>query len=382
MQILTRLNQVISHSEHEYIPVGSSAVCPVTGECHNDVLIVTVDSVPTDIDHYNYYYIDGKFIKGSNNSTLREINHNRKLRFWFGTRDEYAALEEKFEDCYYIISDGEDDSDVMDAISNLSDLLEEVVGGVVPVEKANQATFAEKAPRKGENENGDAYDEEVGKAFTFKNTNGFGSDDPYAKGYWRVHSFKDDEDGNYYTAFTPSYSGKQMLGSDIKPIKRVYVYQLGTSLKKVKSAHIESAYIDNLFGENGDSIYERINNACSMNENFGKIEDTVNVFDSSDVAQTKNALFVDGSGLYEMRILADIEGKGMSSYNLGLVRVVTGEGVSTYATASNGINTYTLQFKRRVEDGKYYVKLWVDGKEDMAGVTGTMDLCYRKIMQT
>jgi hypothetical protein len=67
MQILTRLNKVIAYSEHEYIPVGNSAVCPTSGECHNDALITTVDYVPTDIDKFEYYYIGGKFIKGSAN---------------------------------------------------------------------------------------------------------------------------------------------------------------------------------------------------------------------------------------------------------------------------------------------------------------------------
>lgn len=64
MQILTRLNKVIAYSTHGYVPVGNSAICVATNECHDNALITTVDCVPTDIDQYDYYYIDGKFIKG------------------------------------------------------------------------------------------------------------------------------------------------------------------------------------------------------------------------------------------------------------------------------------------------------------------------------
>lgn len=64
MQILTRLNKVIAYDEQGYIPVGNSAVCITSQECYIDALISTVDCLPTDIEQYEYHYIDGKFIKG------------------------------------------------------------------------------------------------------------------------------------------------------------------------------------------------------------------------------------------------------------------------------------------------------------------------------
>lgn len=65
MRILTRLNKVVAYSDQTYIPIGNSALCAITGECYDNVLITKVDYVPTDIDKYEYYYIDGQFIKGS-----------------------------------------------------------------------------------------------------------------------------------------------------------------------------------------------------------------------------------------------------------------------------------------------------------------------------
>lgn len=65
MQILTRLNKVIAYSETGYIPVGNTAICIATNDCYDDALIVDVDCVPTDIDKSDYYYINGRFVKGS-----------------------------------------------------------------------------------------------------------------------------------------------------------------------------------------------------------------------------------------------------------------------------------------------------------------------------
>lgn len=72
MQVLTRFNKVIAYNENGYVPVGGSAVCVATNECYCDALIVEVDCVPTDIDMYDYYYIDGKFVKGGTKPRLNE----------------------------------------------------------------------------------------------------------------------------------------------------------------------------------------------------------------------------------------------------------------------------------------------------------------------
>ena len=99
--------------------------------------------------------------------------------------------------------------------NQMINLLDNIAAGDITVKNA---TFASKAPKKGES----SGDEEKGKAFLFENTNGFGIDSPAVKGYWRVHSFKSDVDNSYYTALTPSYASRQYLGSDVKPIRRVY----------------------------------------------------------------------------------------------------------------------------------------------------------------
>lgn len=120
MQILTRLNQVIAYSTHDYIPVGNTAVCPVTGERYDDAHIVSVDCVPTDIDCYNYHYIDGKFVKGYSKFELRETNRCKHLFFWVGTQAEYDVLPEKLENCFYIITDDKSEKDLMEAIDQIS----------------------------------------------------------------------------------------------------------------------------------------------------------------------------------------------------------------------------------------------------------------------
>jgi hypothetical protein len=64
--------------------------------------------LPTDIDCYDYYYINGEFVKGDINSKIREINCNEKMQFWVGTQKQYDAIpaEEIVKDCVYITIDG------------------------------------------------------------------------------------------------------------------------------------------------------------------------------------------------------------------------------------------------------------------------------------
>lgn len=80
MQILTRHNKIIAYSEAGYINVGTTAVCVDSGECFSDATISIVDSLPTDINIYDYFYIDNKFIKGdikvNKSGTIINSNNN------------------------------------------------------------------------------------------------------------------------------------------------------------------------------------------------------------------------------------------------------------------------------------------------------------------
>lgn len=116
MQILTRLNQVIAYSNYNYIPIGNTAVCAKTKECYDDVLITEVDCVPTDINKYEYYYIDGKFIKGypktivdstlsetsknpvQNRVVTSELNKTVKKIDWDNTNNNYVYANKKNEE--------------------------------------------------------------------------------------------------------------------------------------------------------------------------------------------------------------------------------------------------------------------------------------------
>lgn len=63
MQIITRHNKVIGYSNDGYVSVGSTAICLTSNKAYESVEISNVDCVPTDINVFDYYYIDGKFIK-------------------------------------------------------------------------------------------------------------------------------------------------------------------------------------------------------------------------------------------------------------------------------------------------------------------------------
>lgn len=52
---------------------------------------------------------------------IKEINGNRPLKFWIGTAAEYAAIEDKEKDCFYILSDEDDGGAIDAAISELQD---------------------------------------------------------------------------------------------------------------------------------------------------------------------------------------------------------------------------------------------------------------------
>lgn len=141
MQILTRLNKVIAYSEQGYIPVGNSAVCVATQECHNDALIVTVDCVPTDIDSYNYYYINGKFIKEGPNSVIREVNHHDELWFWVGTQEEYAKLtDHEKQGLFAIITNDTTKEGIENSIAELQTKFDGLENGSTVVGNANKAT--------------------------------------------------------------------------------------------------------------------------------------------------------------------------------------------------------------------------------------------------
>lgn len=70
MQILTKQNIVIDYCEDGYISMGATVVCPTTQKTFENCTVVTVDSVPTDIEAYMYMYANGKFYR--NDLVLRE----------------------------------------------------------------------------------------------------------------------------------------------------------------------------------------------------------------------------------------------------------------------------------------------------------------------
>lgn len=60
-------------------------------------------------------------------TTIKEQNRGNALTFWVGTTAEYNAIEEKAEDCFYILTDDTKDADTAAAISELREEIENVV---------------------------------------------------------------------------------------------------------------------------------------------------------------------------------------------------------------------------------------------------------------
>lgn len=63
MQILTRHNIVVDYCESGYVPMGSVVVCPAKGRSFENCTVITVDSVPEDIEAFKYSYENGKFYR-------------------------------------------------------------------------------------------------------------------------------------------------------------------------------------------------------------------------------------------------------------------------------------------------------------------------------
>ena len=63
MQILTRHNRVIDACATGYIYMGGYVLCEEKQKAFYDCTPVTVNAIPNDLEFYDYYYIDGKFVR-------------------------------------------------------------------------------------------------------------------------------------------------------------------------------------------------------------------------------------------------------------------------------------------------------------------------------
>lgn len=62
MQIVVHHNTVVDYCEHGYVCMGTTVICPSKGLTFQDCEIVTVKSVPADIDTRKYDYENGLFV--------------------------------------------------------------------------------------------------------------------------------------------------------------------------------------------------------------------------------------------------------------------------------------------------------------------------------
>ena len=63
MQILVRHNRVIDACETGYINMGEYVLCEEKQKAFYDCSPVVVDTIPNDLEFYNYYYLHGKFVR-------------------------------------------------------------------------------------------------------------------------------------------------------------------------------------------------------------------------------------------------------------------------------------------------------------------------------
>lgn len=63
MQIAVRHGKVIDYCKDVYICIDCVAINNTSRKAFDDCHVYNVQSIPTDIDDYDYYYINGKFIK-------------------------------------------------------------------------------------------------------------------------------------------------------------------------------------------------------------------------------------------------------------------------------------------------------------------------------
>lgn len=63
MYIVLRHNKILDYCEEKYICVGPTVICQSKEIAFDCATFVEVDSVPTDINQYDYFYIEGNFVK-------------------------------------------------------------------------------------------------------------------------------------------------------------------------------------------------------------------------------------------------------------------------------------------------------------------------------
>lgn len=76
MQIIIRHNKVIDYCEEGYLCMGATAICESKGVAFDACTIATVADLPSDINDYDYFYINGKFVKEGLKSANNQHNHN------------------------------------------------------------------------------------------------------------------------------------------------------------------------------------------------------------------------------------------------------------------------------------------------------------------
>lgn len=153
--------------------------------------------------------VDAGFI-----SKLKTIN-GTMLRFFVGTQAEYEALpSEDKNNLFAIITNDTTKVGIETAIETLQNELTELSNAIA--DGSFIVNTAKSAPNKGTHTEADEVE---GKAFTFHNTNGFGTND--GNSYWRVWDIGNDDTG-FYCYLVPSTVGKQGIGTTALPLEEVH----------------------------------------------------------------------------------------------------------------------------------------------------------------
>lgn len=81
MFIAIRHNKVIHYCESGYISVGTTLICEAEKLAFDSASFVEVESIPNDIEVYDYFYVEGKFIKEDKKILKNEIITSERAEY-------------------------------------------------------------------------------------------------------------------------------------------------------------------------------------------------------------------------------------------------------------------------------------------------------------
>lgn len=107
MYIAVRGNKVLDYSKHAYVCVGPTLVSPSKGISFDSATAVSLSpncQIPTDIDEFDYYYVENKFVKGDFKvANLKKDIENQKTFYAIYGTTTYSEIKAAYENGAYVV---------------------------------------------------------------------------------------------------------------------------------------------------------------------------------------------------------------------------------------------------------------------------------------